>query len=393
MNKSTLLILTGLTVLTAAGCAQQKDADAPTPTAKSAGATNEAPSLTRNGDDIAISPEQQKRIDIAVVGLAKATNSTSQRFAGRVVVPPKQERVASAPVAGLVDEVLVATGDFVARGKALARIRSEEFVQMQTDYLSALADDQLLAATIGREEQLLKEGVAAQRRVQETSSKRKQAAAALEARSQALRLAGFDDAAMHKLAQTHQPISIVNVMAPIDGVVLEHKAVTGARVQKLDALFRVAKLEPLWIEAKVPLEKAHALPVAAAVRTGAPTTAGTLLSIGKDVDGDTQTVLVRSEVQAGAAALRPGQIVDVEITTDATERFRVPGAALVRSGKRTVIFVQTKTGFTATDVDVLSESGGNAVVGGKFAGDETIAVRGTLALKGVWLGLGGEEQE
>ncbi|MGS0754015.1 efflux RND transporter periplasmic adaptor subunit [Roseateles sp. GG27B] len=42
-------------------------------------------------------------------------------------------------------------------------------------------------------------------------------------------------------------------MAPISGVVLERPVVVGQRVEEAAALFRIAKLAPLWVELQVPV--------------------------------------------------------------------------------------------------------------------------------------------
>jgi hypothetical protein len=55
-----------------------------------------------------------------------------------------------------------------------------------------------------------------------------------------------------------------------------------------------------------------------------------------------------------------------------------------------MVFVQTKNGFSPVKVKVISEQGADAVVDAKLKGDEKIAITGISAIKGAWLGLGGE---
>jgi hypothetical protein len=68
----------------------------------------------------------------------------------------------------------------------------------------------------------------------------------------------------------------------------------------------------------------------------------------------------------------------------------VPKSALSRQGAETIIFVQIKNGFRPFKVKVISEQSSDAVVDAKFKGDEKIAITGISAIKGAWLGLGGE---
>ena len=70
--------------------------------------------------------------------------------------------------------------------------------------------------------------------------------------------------------------------------------------------------------------------------------------------------------------------------------FSIPKSALARQGADSVVFVQRDGGFSAMPVNVISEQGEQAVVDGKFTGNEKIAVTGIAAIKGAWIGLGAE---
>lgn len=66
---------------------------------------------------IAITPAQQQTLGIKVAELGKDGNLASQRLAGEVVIPVAQERVVTAPQAGLVTELYVSAGQSVKKGQ------------------------------------------------------------------------------------------------------------------------------------------------------------------------------------------------------------------------------------------------------------------------------------
>jgi multidrug efflux pump subunit AcrA (membrane-fusion protein) len=100
---------------------------------------------------------------------------------------------------------------------------------------------------------------------------------------------------------------------------------------------------------------------------------------------------LRAEITQGTEKLSPGQIVEAEISLGAQEQhFSVPKSSLARQGSDALVFVQTKSGFHPLKVKVIFEQGDEAVVDATFKGDERIAVSGISAIKGTWLGLGGE---
>jgi hypothetical protein len=72
--------------------------------------------------------------------------------------------------------------------------------------------------------------------------------------------------------------------------------------------------------------------------------------------------------------------------------FSVPAAAVVQQGGKFYVFVRQAQGFVATPVSTGSGTGSELrVLSGLKAGDE-VAVQGVAAIKGAWLGLGGEGQ-
>lgn len=347
------------------------------------------PAATRAADDIRFTPAQLKTLGIAVAPLEPAAMVLSSRFPARVVIPPAQERVVSATQSGLVEALLAAVGDKVSKGQALATLRSTELVTEQGGYLQALTQVRLAQSELARDEQLFKDGIIAERRYLTTKSRHEELASALNEHRQTLRLAGMDEAALRRLEQTRALSGTLTITAPIAGIVLEQKVVAGQRVDRLEALYRMARLDTLWLELRVPQERVSGLKTGQGVEVPAASASGRLIMIGRDVDPENQTVLLRAEITRGVDNLRPGQFIEAQLTAStAGQRYSVPVAAVARGAKQSVIFVQTAQGFRAQPVQIVSEQNGRSVIAGELRGDERVAVRGVAAVKGAWMGLG-----
>ena len=107
-----------------------------------------------------------------------------------------------------------------------------------------------------------------------------------------------------------------------------------------------------------------------------------------------QTAIVRAIITQGAANLFPSQMVDAMVAPSQKQAsFSIPNNALVNSKSRVFVFVQTIAGFEALVVQVSSTQNGTSVINGDFTGTEKIAISGTAAIKGSWLGMGGMEDE
>lgn len=341
--------------------------------------------------EIVITTAQQQSLGVSVTTVGKNTVLSSRRFPAEIVVPVGQERVVSAPQSGLLDQLYVAAGQSVKKGQMIAHLISPDLLNLQRDYLQAQTQKKLAAKSLSRDAALLKDGIIPQRRYLETESTHEESSASLAQRKQALRLAGMSDAAISKLSPSSGMSSSINITAPMDGQILEQMVTSGQRIEVAMPLYRIAKLNPLWLEIHAPLEGLPFVKEGMAVQVPKLQASGKLIAVIRSVNKADQTLHLRAEITNGAEKLSPGQIVEAEISLGGqAQHFSVPKSALARQGAEAVVFVQTKAGFSPLKVKVISEQGDEAIVDAKFIGNEKIAVTGIAAIKGAWLGLGSE---
>lgn len=341
--------------------------------------------------DVVMTKTQQQSLGVTVSPVGKNTMLNSRRFPAEIVVPVSQIRVVSAPQSGLLDQLYVAAGQDVKKGQVIAHVSSPEILGLQKDYLLALTQKILASKSLARDAELLKDGIIPQRRYLETESKHAEASATLEQSKQTLRLAGMGEAAINKITPGAGMNSGISLTAPIDGQVLEQMVSAGQRVDMATPLYRIAKLNPLWLEIHAPLEGLPFVKIGMPVQVPKLQASGKLVAVIRNVNKADQTLHLRAEITQGTDKLSPGQMVEAEISLGTqAQHFSVPKSALARQGTEALVFVQTKTGFHPFKVKVISEQGDDAVVDADFKGNERIAVSGISAIKGTWLGLGGE---
>lgn len=343
---------------------------------------------------VELSTAQEKALGIETAVLRAGSGGEIAGLAAQVVVPNSQIHLVAAPVAGLVERIPVAVNGSVRAGQVLARILSPALAELQRGFVQASVQAQLAADNLQRDEALYRDGIIAESRLRATRGQHAEASAVLTERRQALHLAGVPEGAIARLASGQAQGAAIEVRAPADGVILEQMVAIGARVDAATAMFRLAKLEPLWLEIQAPVSSLARVRVGAAATVPAAQASGRIISIGRNVDAN-QTVRVRAEITRGAASLMPGQMVEAVIATgeeQARGTFAIPSAAIVRIDGRSVVFVRSERGFVATPVTVTSETA-TASLGtltGTLRGDERIAVRGVAALKARLSGIGAE---
>lgn len=155
--------------------------------------------------------------------------------------------------------------------------------------------------------------------------------------------------------------------APADAVVIEKLVVQGARFEPGETILRLADLSTVWVIAKVPAAQA------AGIKAGQPARFETVALPGQVaqgevtfvqpvVDAQTRTVDVRIALPNPAGNLRPGLYGTVLLEEPGTGPvLTVPRSAVLDSGTRQVVLVETGPGrFASRDVS-LGRRGGDRI--------------------------------
>lgn len=337
---------------------------------------------------VAINAAQRDALGIEVKPLQTVDVSHSPLLPAKVTVPNAQLQVVTAPQEGLVEVLLVAEGDEVNEGQALVRIQSPRLLDLQSQYLETHTRYLLAEGNYRRDRQLREEGIIAERRLLESQASYRELATARSRLRQLLELSGMDEAALDTLQRKRELSSTLLVRAPIDGVVLEQLVTAGTRVEAADPLYRIADLDPLWLEIHVPLDRLGDTGVGDTVTVPGTQIRGRIIAVGRMVHGADQGVLVRAEIHAEPGVLRPGQFLQAQLSkpTEA-HRFRIPRTAVVRNQGKSYVFVESGSeGFTAAQVRVSDEQATHLVIEADLSPDSRIAISGAAAIKAIWAG-------
>lgn len=346
-------------------------------------------------DEFAITPTQLRTLGVTLQRLDRPADIPGQTYPARVVVPTQHEQVVSAPLAGLIDQVLVGENDPVQRGQPLLRLISPELGELQLRALEAASKSQLSQKTAQRERALYADGIISERRVQEAEREAEADRARLQQAESALRMAGMDEARIRRIRAGGGLHNDLTVHAQASGTVLTLGVKPGQRVTQADALMRLADTRQLWLDIQLPADRRSQI----AMKHGVITVSGrevsaTPLSLSQVVS-DGQTLTLRARVTQGAALLRPGEVVQAQVpfptgTDAANPGWPLPVSAIARQDNQAYVFVRTAQGFAAQPVAVLNSAGTSVQVQGPLKAGQEIATRSVIALKAAWLGQSGD---
>lgn len=343
-------------------------------------------------DEIRMTTAQMQQLGVRTAVVEASATMPVAVVPARVTVPPEQDFVISTPQAGLIRKLYVAVGHPVQVGQKLAEVASPTLIALQQQLLSAHNQRNLAAAQFRRADMLFKEGIVAQREWLERKAELDAQTILLDAQHQLLRLSGQSQTDIDRVLRTHKLVGHLAIAAPVAGVVTEQLAVSGQRVDAQSPLYRVAKLDKLWLEIDLPQEHLRQIALGDAVR--GPQVEATITLIGQSVDAMSQTVMLRAEIVGRPQHVLPNQKFRVELLhRSAIQLLRVPAAAVVRSGDQDYLFVRSTEGFTATPIQVASTTSDYALIRATDLASAEVAVQGVATLKAKWLGVGAEGGE
>ncbi len=312
----------------------------------------------------------------------------------KVVVPPDQEYIVSAPHAGLINKLKVAIGDQVSKGQVLAHINSPELLSLQRQFLKSYSERSLAWAAYQRDKKLLDEGVISDRRWQETRAHYNGYVSEANEAKQLLEISGMTQEDIRKLEKSRKLSSQLMVYSPIDGVVMERMAVAGERIDILAPLYRIANLDQLWLEINIPQERLNSIKIGDQVLVANASATARISLLGQSVNPSNQTVLARAVIDGKPEGVRAGQTVNTQIIqTSDKPVYRIPNAGVAQSEGLAYIFLRTPDGFIVKTVDILGKEGRYSIITSDLPADQEIAIRGAVALKAKWMGLGSGEED
>jgi cobalt-zinc-cadmium efflux system membrane fusion protein len=142
---------------------------------------------------------------------------------------------------GRIVEIDARLGDSVTKGQLLLKVQSQDIAQAFSDYRQAVADEALAKAQLDRAKILLEKGAIAKKDEEVAEDADVKAKVTTETAMEHLRVLGAD---------TQHPSSIIEIHAPVSGVITDQQVTAAAGVKTLDNspnLFTISDLSKVWI--------------------------------------------------------------------------------------------------------------------------------------------------
>jgi len=333
---------------------------------------------------VEITPEQQQLIGVKTVKVALKSLQKVIRTVGRIEADERKLATVNTKIEGWIEKLHVDyTGRYVKKGEPLVEIYSPELLATQQEFISTLkwAGRQTGTAqppdTAHSGHDHASPAPAPEPVSELQKMITKDAAAALEAARERLRLWDISEKQIKHIEQTGKPVRTLTLYSPVSGFVTQKMAIRGMKVMPGEKLFDIADLATLWIVADIYEYELPFVKVGQSARIILSYFPGRQFSSRIDyiyptISADTRTAKIRLTLPNQGGKLKPQMFTNVEIRISLGKRLVIPESAVIDTGTSQVVYVDRGEGaFEPREVELgLRADGAVEVLRGIKAGEK-----------------------
>ena len=369
-------------------------AEAPPPAKAEAPAHVEAAKPEAALTTVRLSAEAVKRLGIETAVARTDSAAATRALGGEVTVPEGRLVTVTAPFAGTISAASgPQPGTRVGRGARLMTLAPlassdrDQSIEARRAVDAAQADANVVRLRLQRLEQLLKDGAASARSVEEARGQLQVAEAALNAARE--RLAAVREGPVGAQGE-------ITITAPLDGIVQSISAASGQTVAASAPLIQIAQVNTLWVRVPVfagDVDEIDAAQPASVTRLGGgdPPRSAMRVTAPLNADPTAASVDLYYELRGTGATLRPGERVMVELPLKSTQRgLVVPEAAVLYDihGDAWVYQDMGGNAYARRRVQIARHAGGRAVIARGIDEGVKVVTAGAAELFGTEFGAG-----
>lgn len=290
------------------------------------------------------------------------------RTVGRVIPDETRVHRVQTRVSGWVEALFVNyMGRMVTKGTPLLSIYSPELISSQEEFVGALETYEKNPGS-------------------KTSEEKKYLQAILDSARNRLQLFDVPKAFITELEKTKKIQRVITLEAQVSGFVTGKEVFSGQRVEPGMALLTITDFSRIWVEADFYEYEAGELAPLQEAELFSAYDPGLLLKgqvtyIYPYLNAESRTIRARMEFLNDEMRLKSGMFVDVRLSIDLGQSLVVPDSAVMYSGLRKIVFVNTSGGrFEPREVLTGARSLGKVqVLSGLLEGDR-VAVKANFLL-------------
>lgn len=305
-------------------------------------ASNSTEAPEHEAEVVEFSSDQFHAVGMQLGNITNTNLSNYIKASGSIEVPPQQLISITSPYGGIIKTTSILEGKYIGEGQIVATIENPEFLQIQQDYLESSSQLSFLQQDLARQEELVKENIAARKSLQKASSEYNTMNARVEGLKAKLKMINVNPASVRSGNFT----SRVNVYSPQGGYVTKVSANIGKFVGANEVIADIANTSNMLVSINVFEKDIPRINVGQKIRFRATGDTVERLAIvtlmGKDIH-ENRTVEVQARITTPSSKLFPGMFVNAILEIGSASTPALPQQAVVQAGGKNYIFVLEET--------------------------------------------------
>jgi cobalt-zinc-cadmium efflux system membrane fusion protein len=295
---------------------------------------------------VTLTEEQVSRLGIQTVLVAPERVEYAIGLPGTALPAPDFYAEVSAPISGRIVRILAHEGEDVARGELLAELESLELANLVAEVLQARAEQTYQEQQVIRAEALVEKKIMPASSLDKARADMARAEALLSAAHARLHAIGITDEDLEDWATSEDRRPLMEVRAPLTGVLAEHLIELGQSVTAYETMMTIIDPARVQIRGFLSPEDADAVRPGDPVRIRSQAYSGRAIeapvgTISPGLAAGNRSVTLNIFVDTENGWPIPGESVRLEIRASTGEPvIALPLAAVEYEGQRATVFVE-----------------------------------------------------
>lgn len=297
---------------------------------------------TQSENTVELTDAQLKNTNIETGKIQQKEISSLLKVNGKIEVPPQNMVSISVPLGGYLKSTKLLEGMHISKGEVIAVMEDQQYIQLQQDYLTAVAHFESLEKEFRRQKELNESKASSDKVFEKTQAEYISQKILIKSLSEKLKLIHInpDDLSVNTISRS------INIYSPIDGFVSATKMNIGKYANPTDVLFELVNPTDIHLALTIfekDIDKLFIGQKIVAYNNNQQQKKYNceIILIGKEISHE-RSIIVHCHFEQYDKTLLPGMYMNADVEIEATSAFVIPNDGLVRFEGKEYVFIQTQ---------------------------------------------------
>lgn len=304
--------------------------------------TEQTQQAADSANSISISESRLNLLDIKTCRLAYSDVNSTITSPGKVVILSQYQSSVTPRINGTVEKIFVLEGQKIEKGQLLLSISSNEFIQLQENYLSAKSELEFLKTDYERQKKLRQENVTGEKDFQQIKSKYEITLTRMKAAEANLKMLNIN---IEKLETGSNISPYLEIHSPISGYLLTLPSTIGMSATATTELAHIISLDQLHADIFVYEKDIDQIFEGQEVdinfvNQSLEKTKGKVEFIGRGIDPVKRTVVIHAVFTSPKGNILPDMTLKATFKGTSQQKLTIPTSAILQDGDEQYVFVK-----------------------------------------------------